>query len=98
MLEGGGRSWVGGKCDAPDEWMEEDDLLMEDGLREKLHREQEQKRRIHENQSGFHQQSGTHFGSQIHDRSRFEARPFGGAGRDDFAQSKGWQVDSRHEP
>lgn len=94
---GSGRPWVGGKRNAPDEWMEEDDLMMEDGLREKLHREQEQKRRIQEKQSGFPQNSSIHHGSQISNRSRFESRSFGGASRGDFTQSKGWQVESRHE-
>lgn len=49
---GGGHLWIGGKRSPPDEWMDQDDLLMEGDLREKLHHEQEQKRRIQEKQQG----------------------------------------------
>lgn len=56
---GGGHTWVGGKRSVPDEWMEEDDLVGEEAMRDKLHREQEQKRRLQESHQGGSQKPGT---------------------------------------
>lgn len=56
---GESHTWIGGKHNAPEEWMEEDDLLLENELREKVQGGQDQKRRIQGNQQRGFQNPGT---------------------------------------
>lgn len=74
---------IGGKRNVPEDWMEEDDLLQEDDLRERLRRVQEQKRRFHENPQGGALKTGMHPNPQ-------------GRGRSDPRVS-GWDGDFRRD-
>lgn len=75
--------------------MEEDDLLAEDELREKLRQDQEQKRRIQEDHKGVLHRPGNFqppFGS---DKSRFYSKIFGVLDRETSDQYKGWNEETR---
>lgn len=86
----------GGKRNAPEEWMEEDDLLLENELREKVQGGQDQKRRIQGNQQRGFQNPGTQYGYHDTDGSRFDS-PFWGVGHDSSSQAKGWHEDPSRE-
>lgn len=84
---------IGGKRSAPEEWMEDEDLLLEEDLRSKLHRDQDQKRRNQESQYGGPQKTGTQCDYQEANRDRFDSRDYGGSGRGNPISGKGWQED-----
>lgn len=67
-------NWIRGKRSAPDEWMQEEDLLAEDELREKLKRDQDQKRKFQECHHEGYQILGTQQSPREGDRSRFDFR------------------------
>lgn len=77
--------WSGGNRSAPNEWIEEDDLLGEDELRAKLRREQEQKRTFPGGHPGEIHSSGM--------SSRADNRNLGVTDRAQFEHSQGWQQD-----
>lgn len=62
------------KKSAPQEWMEEDDLLAEEDLRAKLRRDQDQQRRFEEHPPGAFPSFGKPFSSSGVDRSRVDLR------------------------
>lgn len=72
--------------------MNEDDMLGEDDLREKLHHDQEQKRKIQVNQQGGVMKLGTQMGFQELDRSRFDSHALGGKGRRNFFRERGGKM------
>lgn len=95
-FRGGSRN-IGGKRSALEEWMEEDDLLVEEDLRAQLRRDHEQKRKVQEHHLGALNKAGMQSGSQEVDREHFESRNFWGFGRGKFLHGRGWHDDSRFE-
>lgn len=87
---GGARAWIGGKRSAPEEWMEEDDLLSKSELCEKVQKDQDQKRRFQMNLQGGSQISRSHEGFQDSGNTRPYSRLSGGTFRDFSSQAKGW--------
>lgn len=83
------------KRSAPDDWMEEDDLLLENELREKAKHDQDQKRRLQDQHGGFPLSGKQQF--QDSEAFRSDSHFSGELAQDHYAQFKGWHDEPHRE-